>query len=112
MYGGRAQVREQPIATKRFLRAMYKAAQFCTTEPKGAARQLVEGGFAERYDYALETIEAIPYDLWHEYDAEDTMRFYALRMYDAGVLKNNPNTLLAEGTDWSFINELKREMKG
>lgn len=112
MYGDRARVRDHPIATKRFLRAMYNAAKFCSSEPKSAARKLVEGGFAKRYDYALETIEAIPYDLWHDYNVEDTMRFYALRMYDAGMLKNNPNTLLAEGTDWRFLDELRYEMKG
>jgi NitT/TauT family transport system substrate-binding protein len=112
MFGNRAWVRDHPSATKRFLRAMYKAAEFCTANPEDAARQLVDGGFAERYDYALETIQNVPYDLWHEYDAEDTMRFYALRLYDAGMLERSPNTLLAEGTDWRFLNELKREMKG
>jgi NitT/TauT family transport system substrate-binding protein len=112
MFGNRAWVRDHPSATKRFLRAMYKAAEFCTANPTIAAQQLVDGGFAERYDYALETIQKVPYDLWHDYDAEDTMRFYALRLYDARMLENSPNSLLAEGTDWRFLNELKREMKG
>jgi NitT/TauT family transport system substrate-binding protein len=112
MFGNRAWVRDHPSATKRILRAMYKAAEFCTVDPASAARQLVDGGYAERYDYALETIEKIPYDLWHEYDAEDSMRFYALRLHDAGMLEKNPHTLLAEGTDWRFLNELKHEMKG
>jgi len=111
MYGSRSWVRDHPVATKRFLRAMYKAADFCTAEPELAAQQLVDDGYAERYDYALETIEAIPYDLWHEYDSEDTLRFYALRLHEAGMLSNSPNTLLADGTDWRFVNELKRELK-
>ncbi len=111
MYGNRAWVHDHPVATKRFLRAMYKAAEFCTAEPGSAARQLVDRGFAERYDYALETIEAIPYDLWHECDPEDTLRFYALRLHEAGMLDNNPNALIADGTDWRFVNELKRELK-
>ena len=62
--------------------------------------------------HALETIDSISYDLWHDYDSEDTLRFYALQMHDAGMLKAPPNKLLAEGTDWRFLNELKREMKG
>ena len=111
MYASRAWVRDHPIATKRFLRAMYKTADFCTTEPARAAQQLFDGGYTERYDYALETIQEIPYDLWHEYDAEDTMRFYALRLHEAGMLNSSPNALLAEGTDWHFVNELKRELK-
>jgi len=112
IYSNRAWVRDHPVTTKRFLRAMYKAAEFCTANPAQAARHLVDGGYAERYEHALETIESIPYDLWHEYDAEDTMRFYALRLHDAGMLRNPPNTLLAEGADWRILNELKRELKG
>jgi NitT/TauT family transport system substrate-binding protein len=111
IYGNAAWVREHPVATKRFLRAMYKAAEFCTAEPASAARQVFDGGYAERYDYALETIQQIPYDLWHEYDPEDSLRFYALRLHEAGMLRNSPNALLAEGTDWRFLNELKRELK-
>lgn len=111
MFGNRAWVRDHPAATKRFLRAMYKAAEFCTADPTTAARQLVDGGYAERYDYALETIENIPYDRWHDYDAEDTMRFYALRLHDAGMLTKDPNSVLAEGADWRFVNELKQELK-
>ena len=90
IYGNAAWVREHPVATKRFLRAMYKAAEFCTAEPEAAAQQLVDGGFAERYDYALETIELVPYDLWHEYDSEDAMRFYALRLHEVGDAQFEP----------------------
>ena len=48
---------------------------------------------------------------WREYDPEDTLRFYALRLHEAGMIKSSPNALLAEGTDWRFLNELKRELK-
>ena len=111
IYGNRALVRDHPIATKRFLRAIYKAADFCTAQPEIAAKELVNGGFARRYDYALQTIVEIPYDRWHEYDSEDTLRFYALRLHEAGMISSSPNALLSEGTDWRFLNELKRELK-
>jgi NitT/TauT family transport system substrate-binding protein len=111
IHGNRAWVREHPVATKRFLRAVYKAADFCQSEPENAARRLVEGGFTQKYDYALQTIRELPYELWHEYDSEDSMRFYALRLHEAGMLRTSPNALLAEGTDWRFLNELKRELK-
>ena len=39
------------------------------------------------------------------------MRFYALRLHEAGMIKSSPNEILAEGTDWRFLNELKRELK-
>jgi NitT/TauT family transport system substrate-binding protein len=111
IHGNRNWVRDHPAATKRFLRATFKAADFCQTEPERAARQLVDAGFAERYDYALQTIDEVPYQLWREYDPEDTMRFYALRLHEAGMLNNSPNALVADGTDWRFVNELKRELK-
>jgi NitT/TauT family transport system substrate-binding protein len=110
VYGNRAWVRDHPAATKRFLRAVYKAAAFCTAEPASAARELVDGGFAERYDYALQTIEEIPYDFWHEYDSEDSLRFYALRLHEAGMCDNSPNALLADGTDWRCGYVLKRDL--
>lgn len=111
LFGNRDWIRSHPAATKRFLRALYKSAEFCTANPQAAAQRLVDGGFAKRYDHALETLKAIPYDLWHDYDAEDTMRFYALRLHDAGMLENAPNRLISEGTDWRFLEELKRELK-
>ena len=49
---------------------------------------------------------------WREYDPEDTIRFYALRLREAGMIKSSPNKIIAEGTDWRFFNELKRELKG
>jgi NitT/TauT family transport system substrate-binding protein len=111
MYGNQAWVRDHPVATKRFLRAILKAADFCSAEPESAARQLVDGGFAERYDWALETIETVPYQRWRDYDSEDTFRFYALRLHEGGMIQSSPNALIAEGTDWRFVNELKRELK-
>jgi NitT/TauT family transport system substrate-binding protein len=104
-------VRMHPVATKRILRAVLKAADLCGTEPARSARRLVDGGFTDRYDYAFETLSEVPYDKWRDYDAEDTIRFYGLRMREAGLIKSSPNKILAEHTDWRFFNELKRELK-
>jgi NitT/TauT family transport system substrate-binding protein len=111
IYGNRAWVRDHPVATKRFLRALFKAADLCSADPESAARRLVAGGFTEKYEFALQTIEEVPYDRWHEYDSEDAMRFYALRLREVGMIRSNPNQLLAEGTDWRFAEQLKRELK-
>jgi NitT/TauT family transport system substrate-binding protein len=64
-------VRQYPIATKRALRAMLKAADICATEPAQAARRLVDGGFAQHYDIQLQILTELPYNLWRELDAED-----------------------------------------
>jgi NitT/TauT family transport system substrate-binding protein len=104
-------VREHPVATKRVLRVILKATDICAADPEKAARRLIDGGFTQRYDYALQALTDLPYDQWREYDPEDTLRFYALRLHEAGMIASTPNQIIAEGTDWRFLNELKRELK-
>ena len=112
MLGGNADyVRAHPVATKRVLRAILKSADLCATDPARAARRLVDGGFTARYDYALQALSELPYDKWREYDAEDTVRFYALRLHEVGMIKTTPQKIIANSTDWRFLNELKRELK-
>jgi NitT/TauT family transport system substrate-binding protein len=105
-------VRKHPIATKRALRAILKADQVCALEPERVARHMVDRGLTKSYDYALQTMKDIPYGRWRQYNPEDTVRFYSLRMHEAGVIKSSPQRIIAEGTDWRFLNELKRELKG
>jgi NitT/TauT family transport system substrate-binding protein len=100
-----------PVATKRVLRAILKAADLCASEPKRAARLLVDRGYAKRYDYALQALSEIRYDAWRDYDPEDSLRFYALRLHEVGLIQSSPNKLIAEHTDWRFLDELKRELK-
>jgi NitT/TauT family transport system substrate-binding protein len=109
--GNREFVRKNPVATKAVLRAVLKAADLCVTEPARAARRLVDGGFTPRYDYALQTLNEVPYDKWREYDPEDTIRFYSLRLHEIGMIRSSPQKIIAEGTDWRFFDELKRELK-
>jgi NitT/TauT family transport system substrate-binding protein len=104
-------VRKYPIATKRVLRAILKAADLCSSEPAGMAKLLVDNGYTTRYDYALQALREIRYDVWRDYDPEDTLRFYALRLHEAGLIKSSPGKLIAGHTDWRFLNELKRELK-
>ena len=111
LVGNREYVRNHPVATKRALRAILKAADLCAAQPERVARRLVDRGFAPRYDYALQTLNDVPYDRWREYDPEDTIRYYALRLYELGVIKSTPQKIIAENTDWRFFNELKRELK-
>jgi NitT/TauT family transport system substrate-binding protein len=111
LIGSRDYVRNYPVATKRVLRAILKANDLCAAEPARAARQLVDGGFTDRYDYAVQTLTELPYDKWRDYDPEDSLRFYALRLREAGMTKSSPQKIIADGTDWRFLNELKRELK-
>jgi NitT/TauT family transport system substrate-binding protein len=88
-----------------------KNTDLCVTNPAGAARQLVKEGFTPRYDYAFQTLKDNPYDKWREYGPADTIRFYALRPREAGMIKSSPQRILADNTDWRFLNELRRELK-
>jgi NitT/TauT family transport system substrate-binding protein len=110
--GNREFVHTHPVATKRAVRAILKAANVCASAPGQVAQFLVDKGYTERYDYALQAIKEIPYDRWREYDAEDTIRFYALRLHEVGMIKSTPQKIIAQGTDWRFFNELKKELKG
>jgi NitT/TauT family transport system substrate-binding protein len=102
-------VRKHPVATKRALRAILKATHLCAAEPERAARLVADKGY--RYDYALQTMNEIRYARWQDYDPEDTTRFYSLRLHEAGMIKSTPQKIIAQGTDWRFFNELKRELK-
>jgi len=110
--GNRDFVQKHPVATKRALRAILKAADLCAQDPERAARVLVDRKSTPRYDLALQVVKEIPYNRWREYDPEDTVRFYALRLHEAGMITSTPQKIIAQGTDWRFLNELKRELKG
>ena len=109
--GHRDFVARHPVATKRALRALVKAADICAAEPERVARSLVDRGFYKDYEFSAQALKDIPYKRWREYDSADSMRFYALRLHEAGMLKSNPQKLLAQGTDWRFIEQLKKELK-
>ena len=110
--GNREFVRRHPVATKRAMRAILKATDVCALEPARAARFIVDKGFTPNYAYALQTMKEGRYDVWREYDAEDTVRFYALRLREARMIERTPQTIIAEATDWRFLTELKKELKG
>jgi NitT/TauT family transport system substrate-binding protein len=109
--GNRDFVENYPVATRRAVRAILKATDLCGTEPERAARRLVEGGFTQNHEFARAALTEIPYASWREFDPEDSLRFSALRLHEIGMIESSPNKIIAEGTDWRFLNELKRELK-
>ena len=104
-------VRKYPAATKRVLRAILKATDLCVSEPRRVTQLMVERGYAARTDFMLQMLNELPYGVWREYDPEDTLRFYGLRMQELGMIKSPPQKLIAEHTNWRFLNELRRELK-
>jgi NitT/TauT family transport system substrate-binding protein len=108
--GNREYVQRHPIATRRVVRAILKATDLCAHEPARVAQNIVDRGLTGQYDYQRQALSELPYYKWRDYDAEDTIRFYALRLYEAGLIKTTPNKI-AENTNWRFFDELKRELK-
>ena len=112
LVGNREFVRKNPMATKRVVRAMLRATDLCVSEPAVVAQRIVDRGFTPRQDYAVQTLADVPYNRWRDYDPEDTIRFYALRLREAGMLKSSPAKIIADGADWRFLNEVRRELGG
>jgi NitT/TauT family transport system substrate-binding protein len=110
--GNRDFVRNNPVATKRMVRAMLRATDLCVSEPTLVAQRMVDRGFTPRHDYAVQTLADVPYNRWRDYDPEDTIRFYALRLREARMLKSNPAKIIADAVDWRFLNEVRRELGG
>jgi len=100
-----------PVATKRALRAVLKAADICAAEPARAARFLADNLYEPRYHIGLPVMKRLRYSRWREADPEDTLRFLSLRLHEVGMIKSTPQQLIAQGTDWRFLNELKKELK-
>ena len=109
--GGEQRLPAVPVACKSVVRALLRAADICAADPVRVARKVVDRGGSEDYDATLATLRDIPYGKWRNFSAEDTMRFYALRLHEAGLIKSTPAKLIAKGTDWRFLNDVKQELK-
>jgi NitT/TauT family transport system substrate-binding protein len=103
-------VRRNPIATKRVVRAMVRATDICAAKPDWVAQRLVDRGFTPRYDYVRQGLDDVSYRSWRDYDAEDSVRFWALRLREVGMIKSSPDKIIATGTDWRFLKEVRKEL--
>ena len=104
-------VARNPVATKRAVRAILKATDICASQPERAARHMVERGYEPRYDVALEVVKSLSYNRWRSYNPDDSLRFFGVRLHETGVIKTAPQKLMAQGTDWRFLYELRKELK-
>jgi len=115
MIGARREfVQKYPVATKRALRAILKANQLCTSEPERSAQFLVDKSFnlGASYQETLQTLKDVHFaSVWRDYDPEAAFLFHTLRMRESGYTKTTPQKIIAQGTDWRFLNQLKKELK-
>ena len=100
-----------PIATKAALRALLKANHLCEADPAGTAKRLLELGAVDRLEHAVLMLEELPYGSWRDYDPVATVRFWALRLSEAGMLDMTPNEVVERGTNFTMANQLAKELK-
>ena len=107
-------VQKYPVATKRALRAIAKGVQICGSAPERSARFLMDQKFnlGSTYDETLQVLKDVRYaPFWRDYDPEASLLAHALLMHEIGFIKQEPQKIIAQGTDWRFLNELKKELK-
>ena len=105
-------IQKNPIATRRALRAILKANDIVAKNPELATNILLEKKIRKESErkYVLQALKDIPYDKWRDYDPEETIRFFGLRLREVGMLKTLPEDFIKKHTDWSFLNGLKKEL--
>ena len=82
--GTRSFVEKYPVATKRALRALLKAADLCAQEPERAARYIVAKGYEPRYRHCARSGQGSSYRRLAHLNPEDALRFHALRLHEVG----------------------------
>ncbi|HEV3363275.1 MAG TPA: ABC transporter substrate-binding protein [Acidimicrobiia bacterium] len=101
---------KHPVAAKRALRAMLKGADVVAKDPLGTARFMVDSGYTNNYDYTCDLLKEMPYNVWRDFDPVDSVRFYALRLKEAGVIKTTPAEIIKRGTDFRYFTQLRKEL--
>jgi NitT/TauT family transport system substrate-binding protein len=110
--GRRDFIRNNPIATRKVIRSILRANDLVSQDPAMAAQLLVDRKLrkADDQEFMAQSLREIPYDMWRHYSPEDTVRFWALRLKELGLIKHSPQEYIAKNTDWSHIASLKDEM--
>jgi NitT/TauT family transport system substrate-binding protein len=108
--------RRYPIATKRVTRAVLRAADLVAKDRASAAREFVARGFFSTTPAATdeaivtEVIKDLSYD-WRGFDPEETLRFFALRLADTKLIRSTSQQIIAQGSDFAYMRQLRSELK-
>jgi NitT/TauT family transport system substrate-binding protein len=88
-------VTRYPVATRRAVLAILKATDICAREPERAAHFNVAKGYEPSYEIALEVVRSLSYNRWRTYDLENSLRFYAVRLHEVGMIRSTPQKIIA-----------------
>ena len=103
--------RKHPLAAKRALRAILKGSRARASGPRSRVKAYLGQGYNANPEYARQALRDLPYGRWRDYNPEDTMRFYALRLREAGMVKSPPQKLDQSGNRLAALEQLKRESR-
>ena len=109
--------RRNPVAAKRVTRAVMRATDATAKDRPRAAREgatrpvqsILPVGGVSLEQILNETIAMPSYD-WREFDPEETMRFFALRLAEVKLITSTPQQIIAQGTDLAYMRQLRKEL--
>lgn len=103
-------LKANPNAAKRATRAVLRAIDYGAKDRPRAVQIAADKKVTQNPQRLLEAIKDLPYE-WRDYDPEETLRFYSLRLADAKLIKKTPTQIIAEGTDFAFFRRMQKELK-
>ena len=89
----------------------HKGSELCAADPELGARAFLAQGFNFDPEHARQALRELPFGRWRDYNPEETLRFYALRLREAEMVKSSPQKIIAGGSDWRIVDRLRKELK-
>jgi NitT/TauT family transport system substrate-binding protein len=101
--------RKNPIAAQRATRAILRANDRVARDPAASALAGVSQKFFTSYETVLAVLKICKFE-WRDLDAEDSLRFFALRLAETRQIKSSPPQLVAQSSDYAYVRELKKQL--
>ena len=102
-----------PVATKRATRALLRTTDMVSKDPAPAAQAAIDKKLVPArvtYDVLYGFMKSMPMN-WRDYDPEDTLRYFALRLADGNLIKKTPDQMINDSTDFAYFKQLRKELK-
>ncbi len=110
LVSNRTWVKANPNAAKRATRAVLRAIDYGAKDRQRAVQIAADKKVTQNAPLLYEAIKDLPYG-WRDFDAEETLRFFALRLADGKLIKKSPQQIMTDGTDLAFFRQMQKELK-
>lgn len=102
--------RRNPIATQYVTRAVLRATDAAAKDHARAAHDSVAGGYPKDESLVIDAMAMSTYK-WREFEPEETLRFWGLRLAAVKLIHSTPQQLIQNGTDLAYMRRLRSELK-